>query len=221
MISLIIPVHNATECVINLIENLKNTEARDYDIIFVDDASELDTHKVLVEYASEFPNVQILKNTKQQLFTRTLNRGIRAAQPNTEYFICINTDCELSPGWLNSLIAVMEFDKSCAICGYPDGVPENKPLEKIGVPNYITGHCICIRRKALEELGVFCETDHQQAHIASERIWCWKALNNNWTSYYVHNPLCLHRKDGPSWGRDINWLWNFNYSQLWEGRDTL
>lgn len=221
MISLIIPVHNAVECVINLIENLKNTEARDCEIIFVDDCSNLDTHKILLEYASEFSNVQILRNNRQQLFTRTLNRGIRAAQPDTEYFVCVNTDCELFPGWLNSLIAVMEYDKDCAICGYPEGVPETKELEKIVHPNYITGHCTCIRRKALEELGVFCETDLEQAHVSSEKSWCLKAHKNKWNIYCVNTPLCYHRKNGPSWDRDITWLRGFNYKNLWKGRDDL
>ncbi len=220
-VQIVIPVYNRPDMVSRIINSMKNTEAVNYLQLFVDDGSEKETTEMILKYVLERPGcVEYLRNLKQQLFTRTVNRGFRASIPNIEYLVEVNTDCILLPGWLDKLINVLDVNPKAAIVGYPNS-SDCERIEKVDYPNYITGHCIAIRRTALEDIGTFCETDLQQAHIASERIWCWKAVELGWEMYYVHSPVCLH-EEGTSWNHNLHWLFSeFDYSQLWKGRDTL
>jgi GT2 family glycosyltransferase len=228
MVTIVIPVHNAIECTARLLDQLKQTEAADVAQILVDDASDRETHDVLVKYVSEVPNASLLVNDRQQLFTRTLNRGIRAAQPDTTAIVEINTDCQVKPGFLQALVDCFNRHPDSAIVGYNNYTPtEGEDLEAIypavqDHPDYITGHCILIPMDVIRDIGVFCETDYSQAHISSERLWCWKAALQGYKMWYLNSNLCIHDEGGPSWGRNVAWLfYKFDYSTLWPGRDTL
>jgi GT2 family glycosyltransferase len=227
-VAIIVPVRNRPDMVTRLIECFNNSEARNIEQIWVDDASKEETKKILLEHVSKHPHASYLRNDRQQLFTRTLNRGIRAAQPDNEYYACVNTDCILKPGWLNRLIKAHEDHPGSAIIGYFDGRPEPGEGEteafypsRPNHPDYITGHCFAVPRWAILELGVLCETNYNQAHIGSESAWCWNACNNGYSMFYVNSDLCIHDEGGASWKRDINWLFCFDYTTLWKGRDQL
>ena len=227
-VSIVIPVHGATECLKNLIEDLDNSEAQHVDKIFVDDASTEDTLSPIIKYMRKDPKVQLLRNEKQNLFTRTLNRGIRACSGYTKYYCCLNTDVSLRPGWLNKLIETMNKYPNTAIVGYPDGKyveegPDEEVFfpEKTGYTSYVTGHCFIVPRIMFEKYGLFCETDINQVHISSERLWCYKALSDGCRGFYVHSPLTEHDHGGASWHRDLGWLGRFDKTTLWEGRNTV
>ena len=226
-ISIAVPVHNAQEHVSKLLECFDNSEARYVEKVFVNDSSDEHTTEMLLEYCSN-RNCQYLYNDKQQLFTRSLNRAIRACQPNTDLYVCVNTDCELKPGWLNRLVSAYEKHPKSAIIGYPDGSPNDGEGEQQAFypsvpdhPDYITGHCFLVPKQAFKDIGVLCETDINQAHIASERLWCWRAAKKGYEMYYVNSNLCVHDSGGPSWNRDLGWLYSFDYSTLWAGNDML
>jgi len=224
--ALVIPVHNACPQVTRLLSQLPQTEVSGIPQVLVDDASDQETHAVLVKYARKFSNVALLTNPTQQLFTRSLNRGIRAMTPPADYLFLLNSDCQVKPGFANKMLDCIEAHPNAAMIGYPDGIPHKADPEKVEHPGYVTGHSLLIPAWALYRLGVFCETDTAgpllgQAHISSERLWCWKALQAGYEAWYVHSDLCIHDDGGPSWGRDLAWLQRFPRKQLWAGRDTL
>lgn len=221
IVSLVVPVHNAFTCVDRLLGQLKNTELATCQQIFVDDASDRPTHDRLVNYINEVKTASLLVNTNQQLFTRTLNRGIRAAQPNTDLFVLLNTDCQVKPGFVNRMLDCLEEHPDAAVIGYPDGIPTEGGFSQVLYPQYVTGHCMLIPRSVFEDIGLFNETDINQAHISSERVWCWRALRFGYTAWYVNSELCIHNEGGPSWNRDIGWLSRFPFHTLWKGKDTL
>lgn len=220
-ITIVVPVHNALEHVETLLQRLPKTEAAYCDQIFVDDASALGVKDTLLRYALDHNNVSVLRNDKQQLFTRTLNRGIRSATPDTDFILGLNTDCVVSPGFINVMIEAFEKFPNAAVVGYPDGVPQDAGFEVVNHPSYVTGHCIMIPMPVLRKFGVFCETDLNQAHISSERLWFWNVNSKGYCGVYVHRNLVVHDSGGPSWKRDLGWLARFDYSKLWPGRDTL
>jgi len=220
-ISIVVPVHNAGDHVQTLLQMLPKTEARSCEQVFVDDASALVVRDMLLRYAMDNLNVSVLRNSTQQLFTRTVNRGIRAVSPDTTHILEINTDCMVYPGFINAMLEAFEMAPNVAIVGYPDGKPEETHNQKVNHPDYVTGHCMMAPMNLLGQHGLLCETDINQAHISSERLWCWKLFSKGYIGVYVNKPLVIHDAGGPSWNRDLGWLQRFNYNQLWPGRDTL
>jgi GT2 family glycosyltransferase len=236
--AIIIPVHNAKNDVAELVESMMNTEVADIEVevLFVDDASDKETSDLLLSYCVKYDWFQYLRNREQQLFTRTINRGIRAASPDNDYYVCVNTDCVLKRGWLEALVAPHEDPNTpgVAITGYADGTPPSGEgveecfyPKRLNSPDYVTGHCIALNALAIQDplVGVFCESDLGQAHIGSEREWCWRAARAGYRMFYVKGDLCVHDKGGASWKnpvtgeRDLAWLGGFNYAQLWKGNN--
>jgi glycosyltransferase involved in cell wall biosynthesis len=241
---IVIPVHNAPEHVKLLLEDIDRTVARSVPVIFVDDCSRPETVQILEQYTVGRRNFalyerapHILRNDRQQLFTRTVNRGIRYAvqEHSAELVIVINTDCRLENGWFEEMINAFHHP-NVGMAGFWDTYPEvdwtKKPFTEVKLPDYITGHCFGLRVAMLQEIGVLCETDTDgrgdrtlapfkgQAHIGSERILCNKANIYAWKTRYINRPLVQHGQ-GASWGRDLGWLSQFDLQPLWEACDTL
>lgn len=231
-VSIIVPVRNRPDMVSRLIKCFNSSEAKDIEQVYIDDASDQETKDLLLKHVASKSNASYLRNDRQQLFTRTLNRGIRSAQPDTEFYCCVNTDCILKPGWLQRLIDAHVEHHNAAIIGYADGRPAAGEGEhqafcptRAPSPDYITGHCFTVPKWAFNTVGLFCETDLSQAHISSERLWCWRACGDppygkGFEMFYVNSDLCIHDEGGASWHRDLGWLFSFDHSTLWDGKDN-
>jgi cellulose synthase/poly-beta-1,6-N-acetylglucosamine synthase-like glycosyltransferase len=237
-VSVIVPVHNALEYVKKSLPAVIQELESPNTLVVVDDNSNVDTrvylHEVIALARKKSIPSDVIGNVNQQLFTRTCNRGMRIAyhkfQP--EIMVLVNTDCNLSPGWLAGIVDGFT-DPKVGIVGYPDTPNGKAPYYRMETPpGYITGHCIGFRTSMLEKVGVLCETDTNgkeapelagykgQAHIGSERILCWKANMHGWKTVYCHKNLVVHEA-GKSWNHDLGWLANFNLEMLWEPCDTL
>ena len=227
-ICIVVPVRNRPDMVTRLLDCFNNSEAKEIEQIYVDDAGDEETKKILIDHIAQHSHASYLRNDRQQLFTRALNRGIRAAQPDNDYYCCVNSDCILKPGWLARLVEAHFKHAGAAIIGYADGRPGPGDGEQQAYypsrpnhPDYITGHCFMVPKWAWESVGVLCETDPNQAHISSERLWCWRAAMEGNHMFYVNSDLCIHDEGGASWGRSLEWLYSFPYHTLWPGRDEL
>jgi GT2 family glycosyltransferase len=237
--SVIVPVHNALEYVKKSLPAVIDALEDNDTLFIVDDKSDIETKLYLQKMAhiaisgKGIPTA-IIDNSRQQLFTRTCNRGIRAAyhQFHPEIVVLVNTDCNLKTAWLAGIKDGFT-DPGVGIVGYPDQPNGRAPFFRIEMPpSYITGHCIGFRTKMMEQIGVLCETDTDgrgapelaaykgQAHIGSERILCWKANMFGWKTVYCHKTLVTHEA-GKSWNHDLGWLANFDLQPLWEPCDTL
>jgi GT2 family glycosyltransferase len=210
-------------------------------VVLVNDASTPDVLKRLELFTGWRPSTAkavCLTNHRQQLFTRTVNRGIRHAvhQWGAEAVAVVNTDCALRVGWLQELQKALK-DLKVGMAGYwdnnfPDVDLKKHPFTEVRLPDYVTGHCFILRVEMLREIGVLCETDTDgrqdrtlapfrgQAHIGSERILSWRANSLGWRTLYCNSPLVEHG-NGKSWGRDLAWLSQFMLEPLWEPCDTL
>jgi len=60
----------------------------------------------------EYPSVKIIRNDKNYGFTGGYNKVL--AQVEGDYFILLNSDVEVSPGWIAPVIHLMESDSSIA-----------------------------------------------------------------------------------------------------------
>lgn len=81
------------------------------DVIVADNASTDDSMEVL---KSEFPSVKTISLKKNHGFAGGYNRALRNLEH--DLFILLNSDVEVSDGWLDHLTEWMELHKDCGIC---------------------------------------------------------------------------------------------------------
>ena len=65
--------------------------------------------------ASAFPQVRTIPIGENLGFTGGYNKAL--AQVEAEYFVLINSDILVSPGWLEPLVAYMDAHPECGVCG--------------------------------------------------------------------------------------------------------
>ncbi len=80
-------------------------------IIVADNASTDDSVAFL---QAHYPAVEIIVNSKNEGFAGGYNFALK--QVNTDYYVLLNSDVEVTPGWIEPVIALMEQDHSIAAC---------------------------------------------------------------------------------------------------------
>jgi GT2 family glycosyltransferase len=234
---IVMPVHNALPYTQKSLAQILDTTEHN-PIVIIDDCSGEETMDYLMGFTvanneAGWP-VLLERNEKQQLFTRTANRGIRAAYREyaPKYIVVVNSDCNLFEGWLEAMEDLME-DPTIGIVGYRDSTPDGlMGFEEVLPPGFITGHCIMFRVAMLEEIGIYCETDltgrdapeygpfKGQAHIGSDRFMSYRAVEAGFKSVYCNFNGCAHEA-GKSWGHSLHWLQHFKLELLWEPCDNI
>ncbi len=119
-VSIVIPVYNQINytyaCLLSILENTKDVT---YEVIIADDVS-TDATKDLHKYAE---NLVISRNKENQGFLKNCNQA--AAKARGKYVMFLNNDTQVTPGWLSSLVNLIESDPSIGMVGsklvYPDG----------------------------------------------------------------------------------------------------
>lgn len=79
------------------------------DIIVADNGS---TDESLSVLRTEFPEVKILDLKQNYGFARGYNEALKLIE--ADYFVILNSDVEVTPGWLDSPVALMEADPAIA-----------------------------------------------------------------------------------------------------------
>ena len=75
--------------------------------------------------AADFPSIRTIPLGANYGFTGGYNRAL--AQVDAEYYLLINSDIQVAPGWLEPLVAYMDAHPDCGVCGpklhalLPDG----------------------------------------------------------------------------------------------------
>ena len=81
------------------------------EIIVADNAS-TDDSVAFVE--KNFPSISIIKNNENGGFSKGYNDALK--QVKTEYYVLLNSDVEVTENWIESIIEIMDKDKSIAAC---------------------------------------------------------------------------------------------------------
>ena len=80
-------------------------------VIVADNASQDDS----VEYLqNNFPEVEIIFNNKNYGFAEGYNQALK--QVSADYYVLLNSDVEVTPGWIEPVIELMESDATIAAC---------------------------------------------------------------------------------------------------------
>ncbi len=177
-VSVIIPAYNGWEMNYLCLRSIKeNTESLSYEVIFADDASTDETRNI----DQTITRIVHIRNEQNLGFLRNCNHAASFARG--EYLHFLNNDTEVTPGWLSSLVTLMEKDKTIGMAGsklvYPDGRlqeaggiiwqdasgwnyghkqdPEAPEFNYVKEVDYISGASIMIRTDLWKKLGGFDE----------------------------------------------------------------
>ena len=90
---------------------IKNSDYDGVKVFVADNASEDDSVALLKR---EFPEAGIIELEKNYGFAEGYNRAL--ARINAEFFLLLNSDVEVTPGWLPPLIQTLENDPLIAAC---------------------------------------------------------------------------------------------------------
>lgn len=81
------------------------------EVYVIDNASSDDSVAFL---KASFPAVNIIQHTENYGFARGYNEGLRHL--DADYCVLLNSDVEVSPGWVEPVIALMEKQRTIAAC---------------------------------------------------------------------------------------------------------
>jgi GT2 family glycosyltransferase len=85
--------------------------AMDADIIVADNASTDDSVEFLKK---SYPEIRVILNSKNGGFAKGYNDALK--QVDATYYILLNSDIEVTPGWITPVIAMMEQNPEIAAC---------------------------------------------------------------------------------------------------------
>ena len=80
-------------------------------IIVADNASSDESLEFLKQY---FPTVEIIRNDRNEGFAKGYNIALKKV--DADYFILLNSDIEVTPGWIEPVIELMEAERQIAAC---------------------------------------------------------------------------------------------------------
>ena len=81
------------------------------EVIIADNASSDDS---VVFVRERYPQLRIIEMDKNRGFAGGYNEALR--QVNSDYYVLLNSDVEVSPGWLEPVIELMEKDPAIGAC---------------------------------------------------------------------------------------------------------
>jgi GT2 family glycosyltransferase len=80
-------------------------------IVVADNAS---TDDSVVFVQESYPSVEIILNNQNDGFAGGYNWALQKV--NADYYVLLNSDAQVTPGWIDPIIELMEKDKSIAAC---------------------------------------------------------------------------------------------------------
>ncbi len=80
-------------------------------VVVADNASTDDSIAFLQEH---YPLIEIIRNTSNEGFAKGYNTALKRVK--ADYYILLNSDVEVTPGWITPVIELMESDRAIAAC---------------------------------------------------------------------------------------------------------
>lgn len=80
-------------------------------IIVADNASDDDSVSFV---RNHFPGVEIIVNSNNDGFANGYNNALKKIK--SDYYVLLNSDVEVEPGWIEPVISLMESDEMIAVC---------------------------------------------------------------------------------------------------------
>ena len=213
-VAIIISTYNQEELLkITLNSVLKKTNYKNYKIFVMDDSGKGEIAKNIKK---EFKKVTLIVNENNLGFSKSNNIGIKRAieKYNPDYLLLLNDDTEVvQRDWLKKMIEVGESDENIGILGckiiYPDGSlqwffsdgkmhfdktnrkhRDRNDTEVIKDVENVIGACFLIKRKVLDEIGLYDEKFSPA--YGEETDFCYRARKKGFKLVYVGTTELIH-----------------------------
>jgi tetratricopeptide (TPR) repeat protein/GT2 family glycosyltransferase/glycosyltransferase involved in cell wall biosynthesis len=215
-ITIVIPIFNAYEelrrCLLSVIEHT-SIDAR---LLLVDDASTDERMSSLLEWATTYSNIDVVRNDRNLGYTKTINRGIELAGDRD--IVLLNSDTMVAPRWLQNLkIAAYHEPDIATVTAMSDNagafsVPDLGRANQL--PNWLNfaevarsisyhsatlypdvptgnGFCLYIRRAVFNDIGMFDEEAFPRGY-GEENDFCMRALRAGWRHIIDDRTIVRH-----------------------------
>ncbi|HEY3840385.1 MAG TPA: glycosyltransferase [Bryobacteraceae bacterium] len=188
--SIIIPVYNALEFARKCLESVFRAATRiPFEVIVVDNGSSATVAAWLSEQKKRHPELTALRFDRPLGFAGAVNEGGRHARGG--YVVVLNSDCAVTDGWLDGLVAVLESEPRIGIvspvtnyCGPgvqlvagPPATPGN--LSPIQETRRLFFFCVMIRRSLWDSLSGLDEA--YQVGTYEDDDFCLRARLAGWS----------------------------------------
>lgn len=154
---IIIPVWNQPEHTERCLESLISHTRSTFRAIVIDNGSEQETRDILKKFSDSDSRIEVITNPTNTGFVRAINQGIEASQ--APLLCLLNNDTELTEGWLEELIEVLDMDSSIGMVNPLCNEPEREfgLIPTDGARYYLMdkpqGFCLLIRGEVIDAVG--------------------------------------------------------------------
>ena len=217
-LTIIIPIYNAYNEVINCIDSVLNSLTNlSTKLLLIDDYSSDKRIKPMLKKYNELFNVEVIYNSENIGYTNTVNKGIHLAKERD--VILLNSDTIVTFNWINSLRSIAYSKKDIGtVTAMSDNAgafsfpkqsvsnPKPKKMEYNSYANILlrkshkvlpvevptgSGFCFYIKRDLITNIGLF---DHEAfpRGYGEENDFCMRAIQNGWKNVIASNSLIFH-----------------------------
>lgn len=221
--AVVIPVHNALDCLATCFESVRRHSPAATRVLVVDDAStDPGVATMLDQWSAQAPAAWTFQRQDRNLgFVETVNRAIVALDGDV---VVLNSDTRVTPGWLERLARCLASDHRIAtatpwtnngeIASIPEFCTQNpvppdpdavaRVLAESGPPGYpelptAVGFCMALSRRALDALGLF-DTARFGLGYGEENDFSRRAAEAGWRNVLCDDAYVVHvgnRSFGP------------------------
>ena len=205
-VAVVVPTRNRSarlERVIRALE-AQTLPARDFEVVFVDDASTDDTVHVLAELAATSSlRIRVMSQTQRTGPARARNEGWRSTAAPVVAFT--DDDCIPTPSWLATGLAALDGEPHVGILQGKTLPEEGEALDGFVATREVTGPTpffegcnLFVRREALAQSGGF---DEELGLHFEDTALGWAVLEAGWSRGFSAGTLVHHdvTRPGISW----------------------
>lgn len=199
------------------LDSVFNTQYSNYEVIVVDNASTDGSRRMIEKH---FAKVRLIKTSRNLGYAKGNNVGILNC--SGDFVVLLNNDTIVEPSWLTKLVheavknpnrfyqpkillhnskRINSAGNSIQLFGFafPRGIGEydNGQYEESFKTNYVSGACIFVSRKLVDEIGLLDESDLFTFY--EDVNWGWRGILRGYSAYYVPSST-IHHKWGGSYG---------------------
>jgi glycosyltransferase involved in cell wall biosynthesis len=210
-LSIIMATYNRAHTLTRAIDSVLRQDYPNWELIIVDDGSTDNTAEVLAQYQDE-PRIRVVRHSENRGVTAAKNTGLDSI--SGEWFTFLDSDDELTPDALSTMIGVLEMDPeiNAITCNCVDsvtgkftglGLDHDQYLDLPTMVQRCRGEHWGLTRVSL--LGGLRFNDK----IPSESV-LWYKISRSARRYYIHKGLRIYHTEGqdrhsrPSVQRDLS-----------------
>jgi len=216
LVSIVILNYNAGTLLLRCLKSVFESTYPNFEVVLVDNASTDGSIECAEREFSCRKNLRIIKNPRNMGFAEGNNIGFKATRG--DFVVFLNPDTRVEPSWLNEMVSVLESDPSLGACqckillmddpqridsigGYLDffGFPysinsynEKDEGQYVDIREIFVakGTCICLKRKVIEEVGLF---DPLFFILYEENDLCWRIRLRGYRIVFAPHAVIYHK----------------------------